>query len=251
MCIAGLTLAGIPGLSAFFSKDLILEAGFESGHTVLTLIGIITSLLTAVYSWRLISLAFYGESRRHRLAVHEGPVSMRVPLIVLAACCVLAGWIFVPIHWEAWPTMITSSFLAFLGIWLASHYYVGSPEARLAFDDRFAPLTNFLRNRWFIDAVFEEHIMEGLVLRTAAGAAAADAMLIDRAVDGAAWSSRQAGEGLAWSDSSLIDGIVRLVSAAVRFLSWPSRALQSGFVQSYALLFLAGVLAALGFCLSR
>jgi NADH-quinone oxidoreductase subunit L len=128
---------------------------------------------------------------------------------------------------------------------------VSHPEARSALDERFAPLTNFLRNRWFIDAVFEQHIVEGLVLRTAAGAASADALLIDRAVNGVAWSSRQAGEGLAWSDRSLIDGIVRFISAAVRFLSWPSRALQSGFLQSYALLFLAGVLAALGFCLSR
>ncbi|MDQ2944541.1 MAG: NADH-quinone oxidoreductase subunit L, partial [Acidobacteriota bacterium] len=251
MWIAGLTLAGIPGFSAFFSKDLILEAGFESGHTVITVVGVITSLLTAVYSWRLISLTFFGERRGHHLAVHEGPVSMRLPLMVLAGCCVAVGWIFVPIHWTAWPTMITSSVLAFLGIWLAWHYYVGQPEARFSLDERFALVTNFLRNRWFIDAVFEEHIVEGLVLRTAAGAAAADALLIDGAVNGMAWSSRQAGKGLAWSDSSLIDGIVRFISAALRFLSWPSRALQSGFVQSYALLFLAGALAALGFCLSR
>ncbi|MDQ2773781.1 MAG: NADH-quinone oxidoreductase subunit L [Acidobacteriota bacterium] len=251
MWIAGLTLAGIPGFSAFFSKDLILEAGFESGHTILAVVGVITSLLTAIYSWRLISLAFYGDPRRHHLTAHEGPASMRVPLIVLALCCVVVGWIFVPIHWTAWPMMIASSVLAFLGVWLAWRYYVSHPEARPALDERFAPLTNFLRNRWFIDAVFEQHIVEGLVLRTAAGAASADALLIDRAVNSVAWSSRLAGDGLAWSDRSLIDGIVRFMSDSVRFLSWPSRALQSGFLQSYALLFLAGVLAALGFCLSR
>jgi NADH-quinone oxidoreductase subunit L len=251
MCIAGLTLAGVPGLSAFFSKDLIIEAGFLSGHIILTLTGLATSLLTAIYSWRLISLTFFGVGHNHLLEVHEGPVSMRIPLIVLAAACFLVGWIFVPIRWTAWLTMTTSSVLAFGGILIAWQFYVNRPEARTALDRRFATVAKFLRNRWYIDAIFEAQIVRGLVLRTAAGAAAADALLIDRAVNGIAWSSRQAGAGMGWSDSALIDGIVRFVSATVRFLSWPSRALQSGFVQTYALLFLAGVLAALGFCLAR
>jgi NADH-quinone oxidoreductase subunit L len=251
MCIASLSLAGLPGLSGFFSKELILEAGFESGHLFVTACGIVTTLLTALYSWRLMSLAFFGEPRSHRLAAHEAPVSMRIPLVVLSVCCVVVGWGFVPIRWSAWGIMISSGVLACSGLALAWYYYIRRPDARASLDERFAPVASLLRNRWFIDAVFEEHLVEGVVLRTAAGAAVADAALIDGAVRGTASVARSAAAGLGWSDRFVIDGIVRAVSDITRFLSWPSRALQSGFVQTYALLFLVGVLAALGYCFSR
>ncbi len=251
MCIASLTLAGVPGLSAFFSKDLILDAGFESGHALIAAAGAFTSLLTAFYSWRLMSLAFFGEARQHRLAAHEGPASMRVPLVVLSCCCALVGWLFVPIHWNAWATMLTSTVLAFAGIWLAWHFYIGRPSARAWIDDRFAPITGILRNRWYIDAAYEEHLLEGIVLRTAAGAAAADALIIDGSVNGAAALSREAAQALGWADDSIVDRFVRSAAIGARFLSWPFRALQSGFVQTYALIFLAGALAALGYALSR
>jgi NADH-quinone oxidoreductase subunit L len=251
MCIASLSLAGLPGLSGYFSKDLILEAGFESGHFFVTLCGIVTTLLTALYSWRLMSLAFFGEPRGYNLTPHEGPASMRVPLVVLAVCCVVVGLGFVPIRWSSWGVMAGSAVLACAGLALAWHYYIRRPEARAALDQRFAPIAILLRNRWYIDAVFEEHFTEHVVLRTAAGAAAADSLLIDGAVRGTASLSRIAASGLGWSDRFVIDGIVRAVSGITRFLSWPSRALQSGFVQTYALLFLLGVVAALGYCFSR
>ncbi len=147
--------------------------------------------------------------------------------------------------------MLSSGVLACGGIYLAWYYYLYRPAARTALDERFAPVANFLRNRWYVDAVFEEHFMEKVVLRTAAGAAAADSLLIDGAVRGTASLSRIVSAALGWADRFVIDGIVRAVSGITRFLSWPSRALQSGFVQTYALLFLAGVLAALGYCFSR
>ena len=249
--IAALTLAGLPGLSAFFSKDLILEAGFQSGHTLIAYCGVLTSLLTAIYSWRLISLAFFGEPQRHRLAPHEGPISMRLPLMLLSACCIVVGWAFVPIRWDAWPTMIASTFMALAGITSVWYFYVKRPEARARLDRVFGPLEHFFRNRWYVDAVFEVHLVEGVVLRTAQGAAAADAFVIDGAVTGSAFGSKKLASALGWMDGSVIDGAVRTISGFTRFLSWPSRALQTGLVQSYALLFVAGILVALGYCLSR
>jgi NADH-quinone oxidoreductase subunit L len=251
MCIGALTLAGIPGLSAFFSKDLILEAGLASGHGFFAIAGLATSLLTAVYAWRLISLTFFGEARGHHLTPHPAPPSMRIPLIILAGCCAFAGWIFVPIDWTAWPIMLVSAAAAVLGVVIAWHFYVRSPADRDFVDRRFAPLATFLRNRWYIDAVYEEHVVEGIVYRTAQGAAAADTLVVDGTVNMVAWFSRGLSSAAISFDSNAIDGVVRFVSATTRFFSWPFRAVQTGMIQTYLLIFLAGALAALSVCLSR
>lgn len=251
MCIASLTLAGIPGLSAFFSKDLILEAGLSSGHTALAVVGTITSLLTAAYSWRLMSLAFFGQPSRHHLAPHSPTPTMKVPMVVLAASCVLVGWIFVPIHWIEWPLMLSSSLVTFLGLSLAWYFYMAHPERRIVFDRRFAPLANVLRNRWFIDAIFEQHIINGIVLRAAQGATLLDRSVVNRAVLGAAHLSKHASSASNWTDYRIFDGAVRFTSVFTRYLSWPFRALQTGFVQTYALWFIAGAIAVLGYYLAR
>ena len=62
--IGSLAIAGVPFLSGFFSKDEILYETFHEGHTILWLIGALTSLLTATYMFRLVYLTFFGE-RRH------------------------------------------------------------------------------------------------------------------------------------------------------------------------------------------
>ena len=61
--IGALAITGVPGLAGFFSKDEILYDAFASGHTLLWLVGLLTSLLTAVYMFRLVFLAFHGERR--------------------------------------------------------------------------------------------------------------------------------------------------------------------------------------------
>lgn len=251
MCIAALTLAGIPGLSAFFSKDLILEAGLSSGHTMLTVIGSITSLLTAAYSWRLISLAFFGQPYGHHLAPHQPPAVMQGPLIALAVCCVFVGWIFVPIHGSAWVLMFSSTLVTALGLWLAWYFYIAHPDRRTTFDIRFAPVTRLLRNRWYIDALYEQHLLNGIVLRTAKGAAVFDESAIDGTVDTVAGLSQRLASASGWTDYRLIDGMVRATSTLTRFLSWPFRAMQTGFVQTYALLFIVGAIVALGYYLIR
>lgn len=251
MCIAALTLAGVPGLSAFFSKDLILEAGLASGHTALTIIGSITSLLTAAYSWRLISLAFFGQPYRHHLAPHRPAAVMSGPLIALAVCCIFVGWIFVPINASAWLLMLSSTLVTALGLWLAWYFYVAHPEQRVTIDRRFAPLANLLRSRWYIDALFEQHLLNGIVLRTAQGAAFFDEAGIDGAVESVSGLSQHASNVSNWTDFRVFDGIVRATSALTRFLSWPFRALQTGLVQTYALLFIAGAIVALGYYLVR
>ncbi len=66
--IASLAIAGVPGFAGFFSKDEILFETFAEGHTILWVIGALTSLLTATYMGRLVYLTFFGErrARTHR-----------------------------------------------------------------------------------------------------------------------------------------------------------------------------------------
>jgi|RhiMethySRZTD1v2_1073278.scaffolds.fasta_scaffold08348_11 NADH-quinone oxidoreductase subunit L len=107
--IGALAIAGVPLLSGFFSKDEILFKTFTSTNPYRLLlwgIGMVTSLLTATYMFRLVFLAFHGERRSaahhdshghgHGHAPHEAPPSMAIPLIVLAIGSVLAGYVGVP-----------------------------------------------------------------------------------------------------------------------------------------------------------
>jgi NADH-quinone oxidoreductase subunit L len=120
--IASLALAGVPGLAGFFSKDEILFETFAHGHTVLWVIGALTSLLTATYMGRLVYLTFFGERRHdappahaaedepaahsshaphhahasHASHLHDAPPAMALALIVLAVGSVAAGYIGIP-----------------------------------------------------------------------------------------------------------------------------------------------------------
>src|SRR5215212_6430898 len=61
--IGAITIAGVPGLAGFFSKDEILWRTYANGHWILWGIGVLTSLLTATYMFRLVFLTFHGERR--------------------------------------------------------------------------------------------------------------------------------------------------------------------------------------------
>jgi NADH-quinone oxidoreductase subunit L len=62
-CVGGLALAGVPPFSGFFSKDEILLVMAERGgwHWILYVVGYLTALMTAIYTWRMIFRAFWGE----------------------------------------------------------------------------------------------------------------------------------------------------------------------------------------------
>jgi NADH-quinone oxidoreductase subunit L len=68
-----LAIAGVPGLAGFFSKDEILSRTFSSGHLLLWVVGLLTSLLTAIYMFRVVFLTFHGERRAHAAPSHAAP----------------------------------------------------------------------------------------------------------------------------------------------------------------------------------
>ncbi len=101
MLIATLAIAGIPGLSGFFSKDEILWLAYSSpqGHFLLWLIGAVAAGLTAFYMFRLIFMTFFNENRASEEVqhhIHESPATMTVPLIILAFLSVFGGYLGVP-----------------------------------------------------------------------------------------------------------------------------------------------------------
>jgi NADH-quinone oxidoreductase subunit L len=108
MFIATLAIAGIFPFAGFFSKDAILwETWSREGgaYRFLWYIGYATALMTAFYMFRLMYLTFHGHPRMSHEAehhIHESPVSMTAPLVVLALCAVMAGWL-------GWPHSLGGS----------------------------------------------------------------------------------------------------------------------------------------------
>ena len=95
-----LALAGIPIFAGYYSKDIVLEAAWADhtwfGHFAYWM-GIAAALMTAFYSWRLILMTFHGKSRASQDVqdhVHESPVVMLTPLMVLAVGAIFSGMVF-------------------------------------------------------------------------------------------------------------------------------------------------------------
>ncbi len=98
--IACLAISGIPPFSGFFSKEDILLAAYHSNKLIYD-IAVFTSALTAFYMFRLYYSVFWNKN----ISMHETPHgeatgSMKIPLIILAICTAIAG--FVPI--SSWVT---------------------------------------------------------------------------------------------------------------------------------------------------
>jgi NADH-quinone oxidoreductase subunit L len=83
MIVGALALAGIPILNGFWSKELVLEAGHEGGPAWAWLFMVVGAGLTALYTFRFITMVFYGEAHG-RGHVHDAGAFMKVALVPLA-----------------------------------------------------------------------------------------------------------------------------------------------------------------------
>jgi len=109
MLLGTLAISGVPGLSGFFSKDEILAHVYEHSP-VLWFFGMLASMLTVFYMFRLMFLTFWGgfrgtKEQHHHL--HESPAAMTIPLIVLAILSVVGGLIGLPEFWHM-PNFISN-----------------------------------------------------------------------------------------------------------------------------------------------
>src|SRR5216683_2870675 len=133
MFIATFAIAGIPPFAGFFSKDEILWQAWSSeggAYRLLWLVGYATALMTAFYMFRLMFLTFHGQPRMSHEAehhIHESPVSMTAPLVVLAVCSLFAGFL-------GWPHSLGGSdrFAKFLEPVFAREAQVLTEQGRAA-----------------------------------------------------------------------------------------------------------------------
>ncbi|MDE3166060.1 MAG: NADH-quinone oxidoreductase subunit L, partial [Acidobacteriota bacterium] len=284
MAIGSIAIAGIPGFAGFFSKDEILWQAYSSplGSTALYAVGLTTAAMTAFYMWRMMNMTFYGKSRVKPEAaahIHESPASMTVPLILLAAGSVLAGWLGTPKMWnlpeffrgfEGWLApvfpemaegahegnmelilMVLSVAIAVAGIALARYLYHQRPELTDGLQEKFRPVHKVLYNKWYVDEIYDFLFVDGLCKGGGSALGAFDRNVVDGGVNGAGWLTRFTATLSAWWDTWVIDGAVRLSSFIVKLLSYPVCLMQSGRVQFYALFVVAGVLVFFGYYVVR
>jgi len=287
MFVGSVAIAGIPGLAGFFSKDEILWQAYSSpqGSQLLWFVGVATAALTAFYMWRLMNLTFYGRSRvAPGVHVHESPATMTVPLVVLAAGSVLAGWLGTPKLWHLpeqfrtfetwlepavataakeaehhgahdasieWVLMALSVAVALAGIGVARWFYHRRPEIPDALESRFKPAHTLLLNKWYVDEIYDFLFVNGLAKGGGSLMARFDQRVVDGGVNGAGWLMRFSSRLSIWWDTWIVDGAVRFTGFTVKLLSYPVCILQTGRVQAYALVIVAGTLALFGYYVAR
>jgi NADH-quinone oxidoreductase subunit L len=283
MLIGTLAISGIPGLAGFFSKDEILWQAYSHPHAwfrVVYALGLMTAGMTAFYMWRLMALTFYGESRvdpKVAAHIHESPKVMTVPLMVLAAGSVLAGWIGVPKLWSMfpegfrtleawlagavgseiehepntgleWALMLLSVAVAGAGIALAWSLYQRRKPAVEPLQ-ALGPLYTGSLNKWYVDEAYDAVFVEGLSKGGGTVLSRFDQKVVDGGVNGAGWLTRATSTVSMWWDTWIVDGAVRLTAFSVKLSSFPVRIFQTGSVQAYALAFVLGVAVILGYYL--
>ena len=287
LAITGVGIVGVGGFAGFYSKDAIIEAAFASGstyHIYGFAIGVIAALLTSFYSWRLMFLTFFGKPRweqsehiqhavhdhsdhahdhdAHAHATtsdgtagyhpHESPWSMLTPLALLTLGAVFAGFVFHNQFIEAeagkafWANStlyfnehlmhamhgvplwvkLSSTVAMLLGLITAFAMYQLSKDAPQRLAATFAPIYRFLLNKWYFDELYSF-----LFVRPAF------------------WFGR-----LFWKqgDIGIIDRFGPNGSAAiVSFGSKMAVRMQSGYLYTYALVMLLGLVVAVSWMMVR
>jgi NADH-quinone oxidoreductase subunit L len=259
------------GFAGFWSKDAVLEIAFARGTQISVTafwLGVVAALLTSFYSWRLMFLTFWGrprwiESEHIQHSVHktpaeagddttggyhphESPVSMLIPLGVLTIGAVAAGQVFAPkflddaafwggsifyneplIHaMHAVPYWVKYSALVVMLLGFAGAYtaYIAKPDIPARFVATFPALHNFVYRKWYFDELY-------------------DAVFVKPSF----WLGRQF-----WKlgDIGTIDrfgpnGIAWVVDRS----AVAAKSIQSGYLYTYALIMLLGLVAAVTFVL--
>lgn len=223
--VACLTIAGIPPLSGFFSKDEILVAALEHNRLVFTVQWFVTGI-TAFYMFRLYFRIFWNRSPEYKHTPHESPWTMTVPLVMLSIASVFAG--FVPFH-----SFVTSDGKPFE---VAFHAGVAVPSVLIAlagislaavlyYRENLIADVLVARLRGFYTAAYRKFYVDELYL-----------FLTHRVI------FRFVSRPVAWFDRHIVDGAMNLIGNSTVGLSVAIRKMQSGQLQAYIWFFTSGAL---------
>jgi len=184
MIIGTLALTGFPFLSGFYSKDAIIEFAYLRGNKIgmfAAYTGVFTALLTSIYSWRLIFKTFHGNYNNSNITseeIHESPLIMIVPLIILAIGAIFAGILFKDLfighetsykfwgdsikfleplsinHPPNWFLFLTPV-LVVLSIPLTFYLFVINKKIPNVIANMNKPLYEFFLNKWYFDEIYD------------------------------------------------------------------------------------------------
>ena len=183
MWIGSLAIIGFPYLSGYYSKESILENAFYTSNGIAYfahLVGILTALLTAFYSWRLLFLTFHGENRSNSKTydhAHESPLVMTVPLFILAIGSIFSGIFFADYFIgyykkEFWDnailltesshkylpltqSLISKSAVA-IGILVCVLIYSNNLNRAKNLSYNLDPLYSLSKNKWYVDELYHK-----------------------------------------------------------------------------------------------
>ena len=246
MLFGTMAISGIPFFSGFFSKDEILWYAFSSpfGSKWFWAIGFLTAGLTAFYMFRMIYLTFHGESRvdKHVIEhVSESPISITIPLAVLAVLSVFGGFFGVPHIFHIlpnnmellfhgffaeipsghgavlteWILMMLSVLFALLAWYLASRVYQSGFGIASKLREKWDWAYKISLNKWYVDELYNLVLIKPVHFLTT---------------------------HLFWRlfDLNVIDRFVNTSGTAARTAGNTIRPLQNGLTQNYALIFTIG-----------
>jgi NADH-quinone oxidoreductase subunit L len=250
--LAWLSIAGVPPFSGFWSKGDVLSEAYAMSP-VLWLVGVLAAILTAYYMGREVFLVFYGPARwkdpklagerEHAEDPHESPKVMTVPLVILCVLAVFGGALDLPLghHFTLLENWLAPVFIkGGVGLHLSSTSKLVLALADAVFaivgvliavrlwskrwnQPKLEP--SFFRAGWHVDDIYDASIaVPSTVLATD----------LDEIVD-----------------KKIIDGAVLGIGGALSRLAQGGRAIQSGYVRSYALVISLGVVVLLGYVITR
>ena len=183
MWIGSLAIIGFPYLSGYYSKESILENAFYASNGIAYFaysVGILTALLTAFYSWRLLFLTFHGENRSNNKTydhAHESPLVMTAPLFILAIGSIFSGIFFADYFIgyykkEFWDnailltesshkylpltqSLISKSAVA-IGILVCVLIYSNNLNRAKNLSYNLDPLYSLSKNKWYVDELYHK-----------------------------------------------------------------------------------------------
>ncbi len=222
--IACLAIAGIPPFAGFFSKEEILLAAYNSNKFIYA-VGIFTSMLTAFYMFRLYFSIFHHKEPQVQIHHGEGSFSMKLPLLVLAACTAFAGFVplsaFVTADGIPLKTHLDIAFsavpviLSIVAILFAARLYRKQNDLPDRMATSLGGIYRSAYKKFYIDEIYlfiTKKIIFNLV-----------------------------GKPAAWIDKNIVDGFMNLLAVITTKFSALIKGLQSGKVQNYTLYFFAGI----------
>ena len=243
--VGALALSGVPPFSGFYSKDSILAQALAQKNYVLFGVGVFVAAMTAFYTFRLFIVVFLGKEKSKAAShAHESPLVMTLPLLALALFAAVGGFIGVVNNYGAQfiaghetlsivqqvleplkniGPMLCGLAAAVVGIFLAFSLYNNATSDPLP--AKLGGLATAMKNKFYFDELYEATFIRAHDFI----AAVAD-----------------------WIDRWLVEGFcIGLVRGGTDFTGRALRLVQTGNLQTYALLFVLGVAVVLYFVLVK